>query len=343
MSANKRITEEQFTDGSTIDGTRIDKAYDDTYRKLNNISKADLKQIWVPRTIYSGWQTAHFDEAEQVADEVAPMSLFYPLYNSFTRDIQGATGARTKVNNEWRWKGTQIYNRNFVAQPAGSSLIPDWTESDVVGRTWSFYFEKPCVITDISIIWEVDNFTGLYEEPNAFGPPNGAPTNIERNRETKYWWGQAFVDSVNFPEDKRKGSPVWRRTERSDFGEFDSFPRSDKKGRMLPPHLGLGAGVLDFSWDRSVQRPFNDFRPNDYQNQISSPATAAQSIHPLYQGWWDKNLNIPIPQESRFHLGMGCAIEFAGTGNLLAFCDSENYHRGYRFNIVIGIMETIEE
>ena len=49
---NRKITDEQFVEGSTIDGTRIEKALDDTYDKLNNVPKQNLKQMFVPRTYF---------------------------------------------------------------------------------------------------------------------------------------------------------------------------------------------------------------------------------------------------------------------------------------------------
>jgi hypothetical protein len=344
MSANKRITTEQFTDGSTIDGTRIEKAYDDTYQKLNNIDKNDLKQIFVPRTIYTGWQTAHFSETEESPDEqVFPLGMFMPLYNSFDRDVVGVTGGRTEVNNKWRWKGTQIFNAGAVATPAGSHDIATYNGTDVVGRTFSFYFEKPCIITDISIIWEVDNYTGLNREPPFEGD---LPSNIERSREQVFWWGQCYLDSVMFPEDKEKGSIVWRRTQSSDSADDvtgQRLPRSDKRAFSMIPRAAA-PNSFDFLYDRSTRVPVNDFRPNDYQNSLVGPSpTNTPSNHPLYQHWWDKNLNIPIPQQSRIHFGLGCAIESTPSGSFLVFQDDSNFHRGYRFNLAVGILETIEE
>ena len=90
------------------DGTRIDKAIDDTYNKLNNVPKENLKQMFVPRMFYSGWQSGHYSNEDFTIDTCFPLNGFFSLYNSFTRDTQGNTGIKTAVNNEWRWKGTQI-------------------------------------------------------------------------------------------------------------------------------------------------------------------------------------------------------------------------------------------
>ena len=35
--SNRKITKEQFTDGTTIDGTRIEKALDDIATRFNNV------------------------------------------------------------------------------------------------------------------------------------------------------------------------------------------------------------------------------------------------------------------------------------------------------------------
>ena len=50
--AIRKITEEQFTDGSTIDGTRINKAFTDTFSTLNNLPIGEVEQCFIPRTIH---------------------------------------------------------------------------------------------------------------------------------------------------------------------------------------------------------------------------------------------------------------------------------------------------
>lgn len=341
---NRKATEEQFVDGSTIDGTRIDKAFSDTIGRLNAIPKADLKQMMVPRMFYSGWQTGHFDlnSFPNQGDTAFPLGMNFPLYNSFSRDIEGNTGARTKVNNEWRWKGTQMSNSTGVifAMPAGSSQITTYNGSDVVGRTWSLFIEKPCIITDIAIIWERDVFTGLYKEP----PSIGTATDVEIANTNLKWWGECFLDSVFNADDKRKGSVLWRRVEKGN--QTDGLAFTDTRAVGMVPR-----DIADpFAWtaDRSNRIPDEDFLPNNYQLQ---PVANAESNHPVYESWWDKNLNILVPQQSRIHFGFGCAINVEENeeapipqwGNFDPFKNDRKFHLGYRYNIAIGFLECVEK
>lgn len=349
---NRKITEEQFVEGSTIDGTRIEKAFDDTYNKLNAVPKANLKQMFVPRTFHSGWQAGHFDPDEDIMNEntASPVNGFMPLYNSFPRDVVGNTGARTAVNNEWRWKGTQMRNGSgtIVAMPANSVSGLRYNYSDVVGKTWSFYLEKPSIITDIAVILERDVYSGLYREPP---PERGIPTEQEFAHTNLNWWSECFLDSVFNADDKRKGSVLWRRVESPNApraGDLATIPTSD------PPAAGMipydPSVPINWTADRSQRQPSNDFQPNQYQN-ATIPIYSGRSNHPVYSSWWDKNLNILVPQQSRLHFGFGFAINgpnglpvsVNNYGDFSPYKFDTKFNLGYRYNIAIGFLELVEK
>ena len=54
--ANRHLTEEQFSEGTTIDGSRIDKAIDDIMDNHNNVRTGDMEARWMPNTINCNWQ-----------------------------------------------------------------------------------------------------------------------------------------------------------------------------------------------------------------------------------------------------------------------------------------------
>lgn len=346
---NRKITDEQFVEGSTIDGTRIEKALDDTYDKLNNVPKQNLKQMFVPRTYFCGWQAGHFSPNYETPDEASYQNHFMPLYNSFTRDVVGNTGARTAVNNEWRWKGTQIKKGNGLipAQPAGGELMPNYNYSDVVGKTFSFYLEKPSIITDLAIIWERDYYTGLYKEQSTENP-----TTVEFASAGLFWWGELLLDSIFNADDKRKASVLWRRTmtQTTTDETFNALPQSDFLAKGMIPRNP--ATALNWITDRSNRIPNVDFQPNDYQSAIV-PANNAVSNHPVYQTWWEKNLNILVPQQSRLHFGFGCAINrenfsppiapIQNYGNFDPYKFDTKFHLGYRYNLAVSFLEIVEK
>ena len=359
---NRKITEEQFVEGSTIDGTRIDKAFSDTYSLLNSVPKANLKQMYVPRTYYSGWQAARFNASDLYADAndlCFPLNGFFSLYNSFTRDVQGNTGARTAVNNDWRWKGTQIGkiatdnigNPFFTpAQPANSIDGLEYNYSDVVGRTWSLYLEKPCIITDIAVILERDNYTGLYNEIPLGGEEEIPFSAEEIANFSLLWWGECFLDSVFNADDKRKGSVLWRRVEKDNTipPEGLQIPQTDRRGNGMVPRDPTN--VVNWVADRSNRIPNQDFLPNNYQNAPVFPSLSAVSNHPVYSSWWDKNLNIPVPQQSRIHFGFGYAVNSSNEdiaaenyGDFSPYKFDTKFHQGYRYNVAVGFLELVEK
>jgi len=333
--ANRKITEEQFTDGSTIDGTRINKAFTDTFSKLNNLPIGEVEQCFVPRTIHFGWQAGHYSQNFAIDDTCSPTNFFFSLYNSFARDVTGVTKGRLDVNNKWRYKGTRINNGGIVATPAASTTLPSYNSTDVCGRTWSYYFDKPAIITDITVMWEYDNWTGLYEEPLV---PNDPPTFIERARVEQLWLGELFIDSPFVPEDKRKGTVAWRRTEKIDPVRFS---RQDFRGYAMVPR---NTGTNDFFYGRQNRVPSNDFRPNAYQNGAPFPVGTAQSNHPVYDFWWDKNLNISVPGSSRIHFGLGAAVnaDFGSVYPTFGVKEENKAFQGLRYNVSISLLEVVE-
>jgi len=53
--ANRDLTDEQFSENTTIDGTRIDKAIEDVIETHNNIPKRNIEAIWMPTTYTAIW------------------------------------------------------------------------------------------------------------------------------------------------------------------------------------------------------------------------------------------------------------------------------------------------
>ena len=53
--SNRKITKHQFSDGTTVDGTRIDAALQDTTEYLNNVPAGDLATRYTQTQIVAGW------------------------------------------------------------------------------------------------------------------------------------------------------------------------------------------------------------------------------------------------------------------------------------------------
>ena len=106
--------------------------------------------------------------------------------------------------------------------------------------------------------------------------------------------------------------------------------------------------ITNWAYDRSNRQPQNDFIPNTYQ--IQGTGTASLTNHPVYVSWWDKNLNILVPQQSRLHFGFGCAISVQEEDpRLPGYVEFDPYkfdklfELGYRYNIAIGFLDCVEK
>ena len=51
----RKVTDQQFSEGTTIDGDRIDVAIEDVVDRFNYIKKGDIGSRWVPNQFVMGW------------------------------------------------------------------------------------------------------------------------------------------------------------------------------------------------------------------------------------------------------------------------------------------------
>ncbi|HIA00737.1 MAG TPA: hypothetical protein EYN66_02295, partial [Myxococcales bacterium] len=140
----REITKEQFSDNSTIDGRRIDKAVEDIVDRANAVEKRDMKRRFFQTQIVG----AYVPSTGTVALTVTP---------SATDDrlpfMSGNNG--TAADNLYRVKGER---RTSQTKGAPESLI----------STASFQFRKPVVITGFSAAFITDvTHTNDFE----FEPP----------------------------------------------------------------------------------------------------------------------------------------------------------------------------
>ena len=124
MSGNRKITKEQFSESTTIDTTRIDKALDDTFHELNEVTQIDGR--WMPVNYVAHWSPSRsWIRAEPEGGAFGPMNnrtrthpLFYPgqlehslpflvcrNWNDEYFPRIRSTVPNTLTHNEWRHKG----------------------------------------------------------------------------------------------------------------------------------------------------------------------------------------------------------------------------------------------
>ena len=149
-SAHPRaITDEQFTDGTTIDGSRLQKALKDMETRFNNIPRGDLSTQWLPTQFIAGWSPQRPD---------LPRYHTWPWHRSlnFEQDILIDAGDIDNVTNRHREKGYRVpgIDPDFIEpglQLAETQLIWDQT----------FFFSDPVILVD----WTLFLITDSTQDP----------------------------------------------------------------------------------------------------------------------------------------------------------------------------------
>ncbi len=145
-SAHPRvITDEQFTDGTTIDGSRLQKALKDMETRFNNIPRGDLSTQWLPTQFIAGWSPQRPD---------LPRYHTWPWHRSlnFEQDILIDAGDIDNVTNRHREKGYRVpgIDPDFIEpglQLAETQLIWDQT----------FFFSDPVILVDWTLFLITDS------------------------------------------------------------------------------------------------------------------------------------------------------------------------------------------
>ena len=152
--SNRKITNQQFSAGTTVDADRIDAALQSTTEYLNAIPSGDLANRFTQTQIVAGW-TAF----QKVTN--AYQAPWLRVYNS-AADRQGAG----TIAHPWRVKGTGVLGAAWAAP------------GDVTQWVWttSIYVENPCVIDALDMMWQIysgSDFTTNANPQLTFGNTTG--------------------------------------------------------------------------------------------------------------------------------------------------------------------------
>ena len=146
--SNRKITKRQFSDGTTVDGTRIDAALQDTTEYLNNVPAGDLATRYT-QTQHVAGSTAQQKVAQK---HQAP----WLRYQNTTSDRNGSTG---DIAHPFRIKGTHSVPGAVWAAPNDETKWV-WTST--------LYIEDPCVVDAIDMMWQ--KYTGTFGSGNNANP-----------------------------------------------------------------------------------------------------------------------------------------------------------------------------
>ena len=271
---NRNITKEVFYDGTTIDGTRLEKGMGEIADGINDVKKGNTKQRFVATQYHAGFNPIDRTSGHKYH--------FFPFLRH-NNTVGGTVGA-VPVNapfNPLRFKSSAV-----------PGIDPDAGNADQYFWTRSFHFERPVVVHGVSVLIHLDvgsdadrpypgtrdpavvprpyeyNNTGL---PGGGAPPQGfAPTSNTIDV-------PIVLDVMNpaAPEDAKLTDVEVVRA------RFVS--NEEKTSIVVPDPSGTG-------WD--------DFAPNYNSGDI----TDAQPLYGRIVEYRD--LNIPVHERSRVRLAI---------------------------------------
>jgi hypothetical protein len=147
---NRELTDEQFSEGTTIDGSRIDKAIEDIIDHQNDIPIGDMEAKWMPTTYVMAWAPSRprfrmypNDLNMANTNRFTPDNLYgtqqhyFPFLacHNHPDEVYPVAEQPTKFNNEWRQKGffhSSNIDLEFETQSRSSNIItPTYAPSDI--------------------------------------------------------------------------------------------------------------------------------------------------------------------------------------------------------------------
>lgn len=157
----REITDEQFTEGTTIDGTRIDSALEDVVNRVNNIRKGDIATRFVQKQFVFGYQPFSYPESETRALDATKLTY----RRSFTRfpwtfiannehtTIDPQPNAPTIIpdnyeykaedyGNRFRFKGTYVDSLHGVESLVTSARLASLNKGPWIHPFWLAWWMK---------------------------------------------------------------------------------------------------------------------------------------------------------------------------------------------------------
>jgi hypothetical protein len=295
----RTITKEHFSDGTTIDGNRIDTALDDVVDRVNEVPYGDLRKRWVPITYVAGWtpqSPTSIETGEDPTDSVngkISATHHWPwmvVRNTGTDQVvDGTTGSTLSdddlVTNPYRAKGAQAPGVfPFGGATAGAGAYSDVSTPIGEQYAWtrSWFLEKPSILDAINLVFELDNSAAPTADKiytNTFLYGTTAPDGYAASSDDHGLAIIATVDNEFDREDQNLADiEVMRKTFRIN---------NDKLSPLTLPTRSDTGGA-----------PYDDFAPKPQVNAaVGASTVGGVRIHL-------DSLNIPIHQNARLRVSV---------------------------------------
>lgn len=186
----RHMTNEQFSDGTTVDGSRLDHAMESIERHFNQIPQGDVRSKWVPTTYVMGWLPNAISAA-------FPDTHNFPWLEALNDDDATDGTEPDTYANPLRAKGFAIPDVDAVNGASNHTQFQWMT---------AFAFARPAIITHLDIMLIIDHETDpaafrQYGNTFQYGAP--APHGFASGDGSQDFNFSLHVDSPTGPEDRQ--------------------------------------------------------------------------------------------------------------------------------------------
>lgn len=191
----RHMTDQQFSDSTTIDGSRIDAAMEDIERHFNNVPQGDIRTKWVATSYVMSWSPTPTGAVLKTHN--------FPWMKSVNDTTTTVGVAPDSFANPFRVKGFDI--PGIVPEPQSSSSATQEQQRQY-HSTVAVEFNKPAIITHVDVMLLVDDRAGRgatsYANTYQYGATK-TPPGFAANSNSKDFNFTIQVDAPTGPEDRQ--------------------------------------------------------------------------------------------------------------------------------------------
>lgn len=103
------FTDQQFSDGTTIDGNRLERAMQELEDRLDTVPDGDLRNRWTQTQIVAGWAPTVLTGATSTVGARPYLRIYNGLADEFSSTSTAASA------NRYRLKGTKVEHIDVAA------------------------------------------------------------------------------------------------------------------------------------------------------------------------------------------------------------------------------------
>lgn len=156
------FTDQQFSDGTTIDGNRLERAMQELEDRQDTVPDGDLRNRWTQTQIVAGWAPT------VIAGSTATVGSrpYLRVYNGIADEFSSTSTAASM--NKYRLKGTKVDHIDVSA----FNVANDDTQYSF---TQSILFSRPAIIHAFDVLMMQDTTTSSPAPAYKFGGAAATP------------------------------------------------------------------------------------------------------------------------------------------------------------------------